>query len=219
MDRLANHAIETFFFWNSAGLLGWKRKPPMRMPHKNLFTRNLFFVLLSICLLPCFFPCAAATTMPAQLGEFPEIHATSLDGAKLHLPQDFSGQFNLVLISFAREQQHEVDTWIPVAKQIQAAHKNVSYYELPTTSRGDLLFRWWFDAALRSNTTDKDLRSRTLTAYVSKHYFQKTLRIASEKRVVAVLVDRMGKVYWRADGACTDQAKLGLQAALAANGV
>lgn len=188
------------------------------MSHKNIFVRALFGLLIA-CFLPCLLLRGATTTPGPQLGEFPAIQATSLDGAKLHLPRDFAGQLNLVVISFAREQQQEVDTWIPVAQQIQSAHSNFSYYELPTTSRDNLLYRWWFDAALRSNTTDKTLRSRTLTAYVSKHNFHKTLHIADEKRVVALLVDRTGKVYWRVDGACTDQAKVSLESALAANGV
>ncbi len=188
------------------------------MLHKNIFERALLGLLIT-CFLPCFFLRGATTAPAPQLGEFPAIQATSLAGAKMHLPQDFAGQFNLVVISFAREQQQEVDTWIPVAQQIQSAHGNFSYYELPTTSRDNFLYRWWFDAALRSNTADKDLRSRTLTAYVSKHSFHKTLHIADEKRVVALLVDRTGKIYWRADGACTEQAKSALESVLAANGV
>jgi hypothetical protein len=189
---------------------------PHAMSHK-IFERALLGLLV-LCLLPALF-LRGATTASQELGQFPAIQATSLDKAKLRLPQDFAGQLNLVVISFAREQQQEVDTWIPVARQIQSGHSNFSYYELATTARENLLYRWWFDAALRSNTTDKELRSRILTAYVSKHSFQKTLHIANEKKVVAVLVDRSGKVYWRAEGSCTEQTKLALQSALAANGV
>jgi hypothetical protein len=187
------------------------------MPQKNIFAR-IRFSLLTAFLLPGLFLQGATTAAAAQVGEFPAIPATSLDGAKLHLPQNFAGKLNLVVISFAREQQTQVDTWTPVARQIQSDHSNFSYYELPTTARENLLYRWWFDSALRSNSTDKDLRSRTLTAYVSKHSFEKALHIANEKNVVALLVDRAGKIYWRADGACTDQTKISLQAALAANG-
>jgi hypothetical protein len=189
----------------------------MRMFHKNKFERGARRLLI-VCLLPVYFMLGATTSAP-DLGQFPAIQATSLNNAKFHLPQDFAGRLNLVVISFAREQQQEVDTWVAVAQQIQSAHKDFSYYELPTTSREDLLYRWWFDAALRSNTTNKELRSRILTAYVSKHKFYKTLHIANEKQVVPVLVDRSGKVYWRAEGACTAEARLALQSAIAANGV
>jgi hypothetical protein len=85
-------------------------------------------------------------------------------------------------------------------------------------SRENLLYRWWFDEALRSNTTDKELRSRILTAYVSKQTFKKSLDIESEKRVVAVLVDPQGRVYWRADGPYKDADTPALLSLLAAHG-
>lgn len=154
------------------------------------------------------------TALPPELGEFPAIQATSLNNAKLHLPQDFSGKLNLVVISFAREQQQQVDTWIPVARKIQSTQSSFNYYELSAMSRENLLYRWWFNAALRSDTQDIDLRSRVLTAYVSKRMFQKSLRIIQEKQVIVVLIDRTGKVYWRANGACTEQKTAALLSAL-----
>ncbi|MGO8717957.1 MAG: hypothetical protein ACLQMO_01910 [Acidobacteriaceae bacterium] len=161
----------------------------------------------------------ATSTPPAEVGQFPAIQARSLDGAHLNLPAEFSGQMNLVIISFAREQQPQLDSWIPAAKQIESAHTKFRYYELPTMSRENVLYRWWFDAALRSNTTDKNLRSRILTAYVGKRAFRKSLHIANEKRAVAILVDRKGRVYWRADGPYTEQDMAAIQALLATNGV
>ncbi len=190
----------------------------MRM-HPGKVTQYLFLIAFIVC----FFTGFALQNVPKlsnpRLGQFPAVQATSLDKRKFHLPQDFAGQLNLVVISFAREQQHQVDTWIPAAQQIQSAHRQFRYYELPAMSSENLLYRWWFDAALRSNTTDKDLRSRILTAYVNKHKFRISLQIANEKQVVAVLVDRTGKVFWRANGSCTEQDKTELLAALKANGV
>jgi len=162
----------------------------------------------------------AATVAPATSpGQFLAIQATSLNHARLNLPQDFGGQLNLVIISFAREQQQEVDTWIPTSQQIESSHSKFRYYELPTMSRENPLYRWWFNAALRSNTTDKDLRSRILTAYVNKRAFKHSLHIANEKQIVTVLVDRKGRVYWRADGPSTDQDKAQLLAVLKTHGL
>ena len=187
----------------------------MRMCNIRRMKRALLGSLI-LCLFPVLF-LHGSTNSSSELGQFPAIQATNLDNAKLHLPQDFAGQLNLVVISFAREQQQQVDTWIPAARQIQSGHSNFSYYELPATARENLLYRWWFDAALRSNTTDKELRRRILTAYVSKRNFRKSLHIADEKHAVAVLVDRSGKVYWSAEGSCTEQEKAALLSTLASN--
>ena len=191
---------------------------PMPM-HPENFSRRLLFGLLIVCFLACAAARTSATATVPEIGAFPSIQATSLDSQKLHLPQDFSGKLNLVVISFAREQQHQVDTWIPVAREIQAAHSNFSYYELSTMSSENILYRWWFDAALRSNTADKDMRRRILTAYVNEHKFLASLHIRNQKRPVAVLVDRTGKVFWRGDGSYSAQDKAELLSVLATSGI
>lgn len=188
---------------------------PMR---PRALPERLVLVLPIACMIVGLFAQGATTTPAAALGQFPAVQATSLDGARLDLPSNFSGQLNLVIISFAREQQQEVDSWIPAARKIESAHAKFRYYELPTTSRENLLYRWWFNGALRSNTTDKDLRNRILTAYVSKGAFKKALHIENEKRVVAILVDQKGRIYWRADGSYMNPEMPALLSVLVANG-
>lgn len=166
------------------------------------------------CLLSGYSLQSATTTPLPGLGQFPAVQAASLDDTRFNLPQNFGGQVNLVVISFAREQQQTVDSWLPAARQIEATHNQFRYYELPTMSRQDILYRWWFDAALRSNTTDKDLRSRILTAYVNKHKFRRSLHIPNDKKVVEVLIDQSGRVLWRTDGPYTEQKKQALMSAL-----
>ena len=161
---------------------------------------------------------SAITPSAPALGQFPSIQTASLDGLHMDLPTEFSGQMNLVIISFAREQQQQVDSWIPAARNIEAAHSQFRYYELPTMSRENFLYRWWSNESLRSNTTDKALRRRILTAYVNKHSFRKSLDIKNEKQAVALLVDKTGQVYWRADGAYNSADTQALLSVLAAHG-
>lgn len=188
----------------------------MQMRFDKIWVRLLVALSMALPMPASLLRCATtAPTIPAA--QFPAIQATNLNNKRLHFPEDFSGQLNLVVISFAREQQHDVDTWIPMAREIQSKHSKFNYYELPTMSRENLLYRWWFDAALRNNTNDRDLHNQILTAYVNKRKFLTALHIADEKQAVAVLVDRAGKIYWRADGAFTEQDKLSLLSVLTEN--
>lgn len=189
----------------------------MGLRHQNIPTRG-FLALVILLFQPVFLVRSATAALTPDAGRFPSVQATNLDKQKMRLPQGFSGQMNLVVISFAREQQQDVDTWIPAARQIEADHKTFSYYELSAMSEENILARWWFDSALRSDTTDGRLRSRILTVYVSQHKFLKSLQIRNEKQVVAILVDQAGKVYWRAEGRCTDQKKLAMVSAITAAG-
>ncbi|MES2223091.1 MAG: hypothetical protein V4587_19230 [Acidobacteriota bacterium] len=187
----------------------------MRPPRRLV---RLVPVLPLVWILATFLVQGAAGSSTPSFGQFPPIAATSLDGTHISLPGNFQGQLNLVVISFAREQQKEVDSWIPAARKVEVAHPRFRFYELPIMSRENLLYRWWFDESLRSNTTEKDLRSRILTAYVNKHNFRKSLDIKNEKRVVAILVDPNGRVYWRSDGSYEDADLPALSMILTAHG-
>lgn len=175
---------------------------------------RLFICLLTVYMASGFSPQAATAAPAPDMGQFPVMQAANLNDTHFNLPQNFGGQVNLIVISFAREQQHAVDSWLPAARKLEAANRTFRYYELPTMSRQNILYRWWFDAALRSNTTDKDLRSRILPVYVNKHKFLRSLHIRNDKNVVAVLVDQSGRVYWRGDGPYTDQKGQALISAL-----
>jgi len=185
---------------------------PRLLPERLVLVLPLLWILAGLYLQ------SAASPPGALIGAFPTIQATSLDGAHMRVPADFSGQMNLVIISFAREQQKAVDTWIPAARKIELAHGHFRFYEMPTMSRENVLYRWWFDESLRSNTADKDLRSRILTVYVDKSNFKKSLGIKSEKQVVAILVDPNGAVYWRADGPYTGPDTAAILSVLGAHG-
>lgn len=185
---------------------------PLPLPERLLLVLPIVLIVAGL-----FAKAATPPPVPA-LGTFPSIQATSLDGHRMNLPVEFAGQMNLVIISFAREQQRQVDSWIPAARNIESAHSQFHYYELPTMSRENLLYRWWFDESLRSNTTDKALRRRILTAYVNKRSFKKFLDIKNEKRAVALLVDASGQVYWRADGAYNGTDTQALLSVLVAHG-
>ena len=155
---------------------------------------------------------AAAT----GLGNFPRVEANSLNKQRFLLPKDFGGQVNLVLISFAREQQHAVDSWLPAAKHAEQQHAELRYYELPTTAKENLLYRWWFNSALRSNNADPALNGRILTLYVSKGQFLHALQIPNEKHIAVLLVNRSGQVLWKTTGAYTADKAASMATALPA---
>ena len=209
---------EPYFFSHFSGAVTLGLEQLLEPMRPRILPKRLVLVLPIIWILVGLFARGVSSQPSPPLGEFSAIQATSLDGARMNLPADFSGQLNLVVISFAREQQQEVDSWIPPARKIESAHSQFRFYELPTMSRENLLYRWWFDESLRSNTTDKQLRSRILTAYVNKHTFKKSLDIQNEKQVVAVLVDPKGHVYWRADGFYKPADTTALLSVLAAHG-
>ncbi|MHB1021450.1 MAG: hypothetical protein ACYC46_10575 [Acidobacteriaceae bacterium] len=136
---------------------------------------------------------------------FPALQATNLARQPMQLPQDFAGKRNLLLIAFTREQQRDVDSWIPAARKLEQQYPELRYYELPTLARNNPLFRWWVNSAMRSGIPEEQARERTITLYLDKKNFRRKLGIANEKQISVLLIDASGKVLARTTGSYTPQ--------------
>jgi hypothetical protein len=151
----------------------------------------------------------------APEGTFPKLAASNLEKQTFSLPEDFAGDRNLLLIAFQREQQQNVDTWLHQMKRFEHS-SGFQYYELPTIDRLNPFFRWFIDSGMRRGIPDRDARARTITLYLDKPSFRKALNIPDEKRIYAILVDRSGRVLWRAEGDYDEAKAASLQEALTA---
>jgi hypothetical protein len=142
-------------------------------------------------------PAEKSTAAPD--GAFPKLTASNLENQTFSLPQDFAGECNLLLIAFQREQQHNVDTWLHQMKRFENV-PGFQYYELPTLDKLNPLLRWFIDNGMRRGISDRNARARTITLYLDKRSFRKALNLPDEKHIYAILVDRSGRVLWRAQG-------------------
>jgi hypothetical protein len=149
----------------------------------------------------------------APEGTFPKLTASNLEKQTFSLPVDFAGDRNLLLIAFQREQQRNVDTWLRQMKRFELS-SGFRYYELPTIDRLNPFFRWFINSGMRRGIPDRNARARTITLYLDKLSFRKALNLPDEKQIYAILVDRSGKVLWRAEGDFDETKAAGLQEAL-----
>ncbi|HZU01774.1 MAG TPA: hypothetical protein VFA10_19040 [Ktedonobacteraceae bacterium] len=131
---------------------------------------------------------------------FPTIQAENLEGRALTLPTDLEGAYNVLFIAFQRDQQADIDSWIPAVKRLMEAYPGLAYYELPTIYRGNSLFRWWVNTGMRMGIPDKKAREVTITLYLEKQAFRQALNIPNEERIYVLLVNRKGEVLWRTEG-------------------
>jgi len=146
--------------------------------------------------------------------QFPDVTGSNLQRQKLKLPQDFQGELTLVLIAFQQWQQTQVDTWIPFAQQLEETHSGVRYYELPTIQRLNALARTFVNEGMRAGIPDPVARERTITLYVDKNVFRQALQLPREDDIYVLLLDRLGVVLWRAEGAFTPEKGESLSAAV-----
>jgi hypothetical protein len=138
----------------------------------------------------------------AAPARFPEIEGKNLDGKRFRLPRDFEGAMNLVIVAFQREQQLVVNTWLPTADLLENIYPELRFYELPTISRMNPFVRWFINTGMRSGIKEPKSRRKTITLYLDKEAFRKSLGIANEELISILLVDKTGKILWRSEGTC-----------------
>jgi hypothetical protein len=157
-----------------------------------------------------------AIAVPAQqadmtsMGKFPALKSETLEKRAVQLPQDFQGERNLLFIAFEREQQKDIDTWLTQMKRYADRDKGFRYYEIPTIEKMNRLMRWFINTGMRNGIPDKKARERTITLYIDKEPFKKSLQIPDEKKIYAMVVDRLGNVLWRATGPYNEASGNGL---------
>jgi hypothetical protein len=160
-------------------------------------------------------PCALAAPQNSQFSPpavLPPVTAYALDRAKVTLPADFAAPFNLLILSFQRDQQPVVDGWPPLLTP--GTFPMVQTWLLPVSVRENGLYRWWLNASLRSSLPTSQPRHYTVPLYVNKAQFLRSLQITSEQQVVLLLTDKAGHVLWRTAGPANDSKKAELSSFL-----
>jgi hypothetical protein len=132
---------------------------------------------------------------------FPTVKGSNLSGRDYTLPEDFEGDLNIVAVAFQMWHQNEVDTWMPLFKQLEQSVPGLRAYELPVIRSMNRLSQWMIDQGMRSGIPDLATRARTITLYIDKEPFRRELSLPNEDHIYVLLVDRSGEILWRSQGA------------------
>ena len=147
--------------------------------------------------------------------KLPTVEGKNLARQKMTFPEDFAGEINLVFIAFLRYHQDVIDTWVPFVAETAAEYPQMAYYEFPTLSRGNPVYRTFLNEGMRAGIPSEATRARTITLYLEKAAFRKALEIPNENSVWIYLFNRAGEVLWRIEGGFTPAKGAALRAALA----
>jgi hypothetical protein len=150
--------------------------------------------------------------------QFPTVTAANLSRIERTFPADFAGELNIVFIAFEMWHQRQVDTWVPLARELEATVPGVRYYEFPVIWNMGWLRRTFINEGMRAGIPDPVARERTITLYLDKRAFRRALDMPDEKHIYALLLDGDGEVLWRERGELTDQKAAALKEAVAAHG-
>jgi len=132
--------------------------------------------------------------------QFPTVSGFNLNRQELEFPRDFRGDLNLLFVPFLQPQQFVVNTWIPLADELEAIFPELAYYELPTIDTLPALSRTFINEGMRAGIPNAKARERTITLYVDIARFMRAIGIPTKNDVHILLVDRWGSILWRTTG-------------------
>ena len=138
---------------------------------------------------------------------FPTVTGSNLERRHMSLPADFEGDLNLVVLAFWQRHQALVNTWMPLAGDLEKRHPGLAFYELPVIQKRSRVSQWFIDSGMRAGIADRRVRERTITLYLDKPPFLEDLGITDDGTIHAMVVDRTGRILWRATGPLIDAAE------------
>jgi len=119
-------------------------------------------------------------------------------------------------VPFQQFQQAVVNTWIPLADQLEFSFPEFAYYELPTINELPALARTFINEGMRTGIPNARARARTVTLYIDLARFMRALAIPDRNEVHVLLVDRQGSILWRTTGSYDEARGRALTGAIAA---
>ena len=131
---------------------------------------------------------------------FPTVSGSNLERRRFHLPGDLDGELNWLILAFWQRHQGAVNTWMPLARELEEEHPGLVTYELPVIQSRSRVSQWFIDSGMRAGIPDRHVRSRTITLYLDKPPFLDSLEIGSDDAICSVVVNRSGEVLWRTAG-------------------
>ena len=153
-----------------------------------------------------------------SLGTFPTVTAQALDSTSITLPSQMQGKLNLMLLSWARDQAPQVETWNAVSQALLHSDPGLRVYRVPVSNPENFLFRWWDSTSLRTDETDPELLHWIVPIYTDKVKLRRALDVpANDHQVLVLLVSPSGRVLWKAMGPSTPASRQSLRAAARAN--
>lgn len=179
------------------------------------FTASL--IALFYALWPGRAPASAAAVLDDRGGtaRFPAISGSNLEDEVFNLPGDFGGQYNVVMLAYLQYHQFDVNTWVGFLKALRAQYP-ISVYELPVLGQ----YAGWqqdrINAGMRYGIPDIGIRRTTITLYTDIAAFNRALGLPGTNSIYVLLVDREGRVYWKARGPYSDESGQSLRAMVAA---
>ena len=131
---------------------------------------------------------------------FPQVAGSNLLRKKVTLPNDLQGELSILFIAFQQWHQAWVDSWVPLARQLEQSFPGVQFYELPVIYKMNFFSQTFLNEGMRAGIPNPTTRQKTITLYLDKPSFRRALGIPHEDTIWILVLDKHGNIVWRTEG-------------------
>ncbi|MHB0939110.1 MAG: hypothetical protein ACYC6A_22175 [Armatimonadota bacterium] len=151
---------------------------------------------------------------------FPPVTGRLLSGRTLSLPGDLRGDVGVLIVTWDFTARDEVTQWAREVLEHYGVLPGIRVYQVAMVSGVGPILRRYINRAMRQGTPAPE-HEHTLFIYGDLRALRRQLDTAmtAEPNASAFLIDRSGRLAWRADGPPTLMNLVSLRKALADHGV
>ena len=133
----------------------------------------------------------------------PAVKAESLAGKKIAWPTDFAAERTILLFSFGRDMQDDVDAWDAALAPLRAAG-TAEVYNTPLIPNPGALVRGFISGGMRSVYKDPATRARVVVLFVDEKTYFPALGVTDRTAPLVLVVGRDGVERGRVQGKVND---------------
>jgi hypothetical protein len=140
--------------------------------------------------------------LAAQDTVFPTVKASTLSKDRIVVPQEFTADRNVLLISFGRDMQESIDAWDAALAPMREGSDNIQVYNTPLIPNPGAIVRGFISSGFRGIYKDESVRDRTVILFIDEDEVFPALGIGEEDKAqpLVLVTDQAGTILGRVSG-------------------
>lgn len=148
--------------------------------------------------------------------QLPSVTGNNLDSEALTFPAAFTGDLNLVVMPFDREQQVSALDYVPLFQELAAEYPGMAYYSLAALPDLSAPIRLMVTGGMNLAVSDAAIRRVTVIFYLENQpEFIRALNVTATEAIQVFIFNRAGEVLHQQSGDYSETAAQTLTDALA----
>ena len=133
----------------------------------------------------------------ANDSQFPPLEGELLSSKEVIFPADFKAPHHMVIMSFDRDQEKQIEGWIKAASNLP---DNVALFEVALIGKVGGIARFFIKGGMRDMEQYKARKQAVMPYFGDAETVKSALNITDSSQVHAFLITNKGDILWQGKG-------------------